>query len=299
MAPKAVAILSPGDMGEGVGASIRDQGMEVLTVLAGRGAETRMRAARAGFREAAGLEELVAEAGLVLSIMPPGEAEEAAAGVAAAMRAAGRAPPYADMNAVSPMTSRRIGELVSAAGAAYIDGGIVGLSPAKSAKPTRLYVSGPAAGLMDALDGGNKRVVQLGDEIGRASAVKMIYASVTKGTDTLLTAACTAAEALGIREVLEAEWADSQPEALARMARRMPALPADAGRWIAEMEEIAATYAATGMTPGFHEGAAFVYRLLAASPFAAETRETMDRSRTMQESAAVYAALLAARKAAE
>ena len=65
-----VAILSPGDMGEGVGASIKGQGIDVITVLAGRSDETRMRAERAGFREVADLEELVAEADLVLSIIP-------------------------------------------------------------------------------------------------------------------------------------------------------------------------------------------------------------------------------------
>ena len=38
----------------------------------------------------------------------------------------------------------------------------------------------PDAMLMDELDG-NGKIIQLG-EVGRASAVKMVYASVTKGT---------------------------------------------------------------------------------------------------------------------
>ena len=51
MTLKTVAVMSPGDMGEGVGASIRGQGIDVITVLAGRSDETRMRAERAGFRD--------------------------------------------------------------------------------------------------------------------------------------------------------------------------------------------------------------------------------------------------------
>ena len=89
MVLNTVAILSPGDMGEGVGASIRGQGIDLITVLAGRSDETKMRAERAGFRDVADLDALVAEADLVLSIMPPERAESIAADVAAAMKRTG------------------------------------------------------------------------------------------------------------------------------------------------------------------------------------------------------------------
>ena len=51
MGLKTIAILSPGDMGEGVGASIKGQGFDVITFLKGRSDETRMRTERAGIRE--------------------------------------------------------------------------------------------------------------------------------------------------------------------------------------------------------------------------------------------------------
>ena len=69
----------------------------------------------------------------------------------------------------------------------------------------------------------------------------------------------------------------------------IPFLPADAGRWIGEMQEIAATFAAAGVTPGFHEGAEAVFRLMNETPFAAETRETLDRSRTLEQVLRVFA----------
>jgi len=296
MVLKTVGLLSPGDMGEGVGASIKGQGFDVITVLAGRSDETRMRAQRGGFRDVPDLEALVSEADLVISIMPPERAEAIAADVTAAMKATGKTPPFADMNAIAPTTAQRIAAGIVDAGADYIDGGIIGWPPLKSEALTKLYVSGPQAGLMDVLDGNGKKVIQLGDEIGRASAVKMIYASVTKGTDSLLTAAYTAAEALGIREVLEREW---QGDVLDRMARRVPALPADAGRWIGEMEQIAETYASIGVTANYHKGAAEMYRLLNSTPFGAESRETMDKSRTMQDSVKVYVQHLNPPKGAE
>ena len=287
MALKTIGILSPGDMGEGVGASIRGQGFDVITFLKGRSEETRMRSERAGIREVGDIESLVAEANLVVSILPPELAENVADQVSAAMTKTGSTPAYAEMNAIAPTTAKRIADQINASGAV-----IIGWAPFKSKSDTRLYVSGTSAGLMEELNGNGKRIINLGDEIGRASAVKMIYASVTKGTDTLLTAAYTASEALDIREVLEAEWAASQPEVLARMGRRVPALPADAGRWIGEMEQIAETYASVGLTPNYHTGAAEMYRLLNATPFAEESRETLDKSRTMQETVKVYARYL-------
>ena len=70
MALNTVALLSPGDMGEGVATSIKGQGIDVITVLAGRSDETRMRAERAGIREVADLAALVSEADLVGALLP-------------------------------------------------------------------------------------------------------------------------------------------------------------------------------------------------------------------------------------
>ena len=57
-------------------------------------------------------------------------------------------------------------------------------------------------------------------------------------------------------------------------------MPARAGRWIGEMEEIAATYEQQGLPPFFHQGAAAIYRLLSQTSFADELAETVDDSRT-------------------
>jgi hypothetical protein len=72
----------------------------------------------------------------------------------------------------------------------------------------------------------------------------------------------------------------------------VPRIPADAGRWIGEMEEIAATLAAAGIPSGFHDGAAEICRVLDRTPFALETRETLDPSRTIDEAIPVYARYL-------
>lgn len=288
---RTVALLGTGDMGHAVGRALLAHGHAVVTCLAGRGPRSRRLAAGAGIGEVADLDTLMNRADLVLSILPPAAAVEAAARAAESMRRAGAGPAYADCNAVSPATTREIAATVTGAGAVFIDCGIVGAPPGRAADP-RFYVSGPNVGPMLALDGAGIAVKPVGSEIGRASAVKMCYAALTKGTFTLHTAVLVAAELLEVSGELRDEFQFSQMDAYSRMRATVPRLPADAGRWIGEMEEIAATFRDAGVSPRFHEGAAEIFRLLQATPLAAESRETIDSDRTLEDAVGIYAETL-------
>lgn len=287
-----VAILSPGDMGHAVGRTLSAQGLRVVTCLKGRSDRTRSLAEAAGFIDLPSLEAMVSETDLVLSIMPPSAAVDVARSVATAISTAGRRPAYADCNAVSPKTTGKIASEIIACGATFIDAGIVGPPPGKSDQPTRFYVSGPQAELMDALDGAEISVRQMGSKIGRASAIKMCYAAVTKGSWTLYAAALTTAEIMGLTDLYLKELESSRPHVAAEMRSMVPRLPVDAGRWIGEMEEIAATLGAAGLPEGFHDGAAELFRLLDKTPIAAETRETIDPTRTLEDALSIYAQTL-------
>ena len=89
---------------------------------------------------------------------------------------------------------------------------------------------------------------------------------------------------------MTAELAASQAAALRQMEAAIPWLAGNAGRWAGEMDEIAETFAAAQVTPHFHQGAGNIYRLLASTEFAAETRETADRSRSLDTAVTVFAA---------
>src|SRR5690606_28965133 len=106
------------------------------------------------------------------------------------------------------------------------------------------------------------------------------------------TAVLAAAEAMGLGEALRAELQYSQKPAWEAMQKAVPFLPADSGRWIGEMEEIAHTFDAAGVTPYFHKGAAAVHRTLVKTPDAAETRATADRSRTVEQAVSTYVKFL-------
>ncbi len=282
MTLKTIAILSPGDMGHGVGKALSEHGYDVITCLAGRSQRTKDLAAAGGFRDTESLDEMVSQADLIMSILVPSEAVGVAEHVADALSATRLSRPFADCNAVSPQTARRMESVIDGAGGEYIDGGIIGGSPARGATP-RIYTSGPGAGIMDELDGKGIAVRNLGPEIGRASGIKMCYASMTKGTSALRVAMLTTAQSLGLYDELVVELSFSQQGPLSAMESGVPGLPANAGRWIGEMEEIAATFDAAGVTPHFHQGAAEIFRLLASTPFADESPETIDRDRSLEE----------------
>jgi len=254
MGERYVAVISPGDMGSAVGRRLSEAGTRVVTALAGRSERTRALAADAGFVDAGSLVEAVRQADVLLSIVPPGRALEVAGAVGH-----DPGPLYVDCNAISPATARSIGELV---GDRYVDAGIIGFPGAP-----RFYASGRHAHELTQLP---LDVRVLDGEIGQASALKMCYAALTKGLTALLTESMVTANALGVTEALVAELSDSQPQFLTTARRGLPAMVPKAYRWIAEMEEIAATFEAAGLTPRMLLGAADVYRLVEEARTAAD-----------------------------
>jgi 3-hydroxyisobutyrate dehydrogenase-like beta-hydroxyacid dehydrogenase len=256
MSKTTVGLLHPGEMGTAVGRCLAGAGHEVLWAAAGRSPATAARAGEAGLTAVPDVAEVAGRADVVLSVCPPHAALE----VAREVSAAGFGGLYVDANAVSPATAREVAGIVEAVGAGFVDGGIIGTPPVAPGF-IRLYLSGARAGEVLRLFAGTEVDARVVDgEPGGASAVKMAYASWTKGSAALLLAARALARAEGVEEALLAEWGISQPGLEGRSARSAGAAAAKGWRWVAEMEEIAATMAAAGLPDGFHLAAAEIYR---------------------------------------
>jgi hypothetical protein len=143
-----------------------------------------------------------------------------------------------------------------------VDGGIVG-PPPKTPGTTRLYVSGPKATDVAALFASSHlEAVLLNGPAGAASALKVAYAAYTKGTAALLLAIRALAVKEGVGEALTREWERSQPDLPARLATAVRGGVPKAWRFVGEMEESAATFAAAGLPDGFSAAAALVFRRL-------------------------------------
>ena len=266
MSDVTIGLLHPGEMGAAVGRCLADHGYAVLWTPEGRSAASASRAESAGLTATGGLADLVRRADIIISVCPPHAALDVAGQVAAACGQAARPGRiFVDANAISPATARKVAAIVEAGGAAYVDGGIIGAPPAAPGH-ARLYLSGPRAEEVRRLFDGtalDARLVGRDAPAGAASAVKMAYAAWTKGSAALLMAVRALAAAERVDEPLLREWARSQPDLAARSEAAAKGSAPKAWRWIGEMEEIAATFAAAGLPDGFHRGAADVYQRLA------------------------------------
>jgi 3-hydroxyisobutyrate dehydrogenase-like beta-hydroxyacid dehydrogenase len=209
-----VGLLHPGEMGAAVGGCLVSVRHQVLWDPAGRSRATTGRALAA---ELTGVSfgQLIAASSVILSICPP----HAALDIARQVADAGYAGYYVDANAISVATAEQVAATVTAAGATYIDGGIIG-PPPEVAGHTRLYLSGPHADRVRPLFSRSRIDARIAEgPLYAASSVKMAYAAWTKGSSALLLAARALARASGVERTLLTEWQLSQPNLIAQSER--------------------------------------------------------------------------------
>jgi L-threonate 2-dehydrogenase len=256
-----VAVIAPGAMGAAVGRRLSDKGVKVLTSLAGRSAETAARAKSAGMA-AAGDDEIAAS-DFILSILPPGDALALAARFAPALTESNAKPVYVDCNAINPKTVERVAAAIAPTGCAFVDAGIIGPPPkpivageAASGTGTRIYASGPAAQRFAVLRDYGLDIRVLDGALSAASALRMSYAGITKGTQAIGAAMMLAAARHGSADDLFAELQLSQKEMFGWFKRQLGTMPPKAYRWVAEMQEIAGFVGDDPAARDLYEGAA-------------------------------------------
>ena len=261
MFPETIGVLHPGAMGISVAASALRSGQRVCYASEGRSEATRARAAEHNLRDLGTLAELCKTCSIIISICPPHAAEE----VAQQVIDRSFKGLYLDANAISPQKTRHIGEMLSSGGIAFVDGGIIG-GPAWTPGETWLYLSGTEAEaqrIADCFSDGPLEVSLIGDEVGKASALKMCYASFTKGSTALLAAILALAQANGVRAELSTQWERDEPGFSAQAERRARRVTAKAWRFAGEMDEIANTFESAGLPGEFHLAAGDIYQRLA------------------------------------
>jgi len=252
MSHGTVALLHPGNMGVTIGAAAATSGARVVWASHQRSEATRKRANQAGLVDVGSLDDALQQSDVVLSVCPPHAAVDVAERVAERKFNG----VYVDANAISRATAERIGEIVSRAGASFVDGGIIG-SPVKQAGTTRLYLSGARAPQVAELFSKSMLDARaIGPEAGAASALKVAYAAWTKGTDAMLLAIRSYAAHEGVDAALLAEWRVSQPQLEKRCDRAAAVASPKAWRYVGEMEEISEAFEKAGLPGGFHKAAA-------------------------------------------
>ncbi|MEU3495386.1 DUF1932 domain-containing protein [Kitasatospora cineracea] len=240
---RVLGLLHPGSMGAAVAACAMSTGTRVLWCPTGRSEASVRRAEQAGLEPVPVLEELLAQCDVVLSLCPPAAAEDVADQIAASSFSG----VFVEGNAISPERMSRIAEKVGRS-AVVVDGAVIG-SPPVGAKRCALYLAGPAgatAVVEELFTGTAVSVPVLGDELGRASALKLSYTAYQKASRVLAALAYGLAEHHGVdQELLDVAGKRAgsylvETDYIAKTAAR-------GWRWAPELEEAADALDAAGL----------------------------------------------------
>ncbi len=258
-----IGIVSPGAMGTEMGRSLASRGTRVVVALEGRSDRSRERSEVAGLEDVGTLAELVRVSEVILSIVPPAFAVEVAWRLGQAMTDVGSQPVVIDANAISPARATEVANAIERSGGRYVDGGIVG-GPPHPGRRTDLVLSGKGADkLVSELTTDELVPTCVGSDPTSASALKMCYASWTKGPSALLISIRAVARRQGVEQALIDLWARAQPALLARSDSEV-AVAGRAWRWVDEMAEIARTFEDSGLPGGAAVAASLLYQRLTA-----------------------------------
>lgn len=273
MQSNGIGIVSPGDMGHSIGQVLGEHGVRVLACLNGRSRRTQVLAGEAKICTVESYDELVRSTSMILSIVVPGQAWRAAEDISAAIARTSMPVLYVDCNAISPTQVGDIAQLIQAAGGRFADASIIGPPPRNGGNPT-LLVSGSDTEPVERLRSHGIEVKQIGGEIGLASAAKMCFAGIPKAFIALWAEILTAADILGVWEILLQQVQYRLPDWSKYMREALPSMLPKSKRWVTEMEEIARTLEMVGLTPKMLEGSAEVYRMVSQSRLSNRTIES-------------------------
>lgn len=163
---------------------------------------------------------------------------------------------WCDMNSIAPATKREAATVIEAAGGRYVD--VAVMAPVDRGMAVPMLISGPharaALPLLEAL--GFTRVRMVGDEVGRAAAIKMIRSVMVKGIEALSWECSEAARAAGVFDEVMASL-DASEKAVGwaeRVAYNRERMEKHGLRRAAEMEESARTLQGLGVEPVMTRG---------------------------------------------
>lgn len=204
-----IGFIGFGEVASVFSAALTQQGAEVLAydVVLERadGASALRSRDRSGRVRFVPLAELAQSAECILSTVTTSVAVTAARQTAPHL-AAGKT--YIDLNATAPAIKHEVNAVVSAAGADFVEGAILGAIGVTGAKTKILLGGARAEDIARQLTAAGLNTVFYSREIGRASAFKLLRSVFSKGMEALLIEYLAAGHRAGIQDDLWREIVD-------------------------------------------------------------------------------------------
>ena len=258
-----IGLIGLGEMGSEIGRYLVMNDLEVISVYEGRSEISKKRALKYKIRDAGSIEQFCKISDLIISIIPPDKAVETVNLYTSYKNKDGQI--YCDLNAISTITAKKIKLLLDEKKIDYVDGAIMGGPPSENYSP-RIYLSGKLSEKLNFLNGKGIELMVLKGSDFKASATKMVYASITKGSKALVAGALIAAKKNNVYDELMEELKYSEEYFSLVAKNQLPSIKHKAYRWVGEMNEISLTYKESGLTGGFHSEAENVYELIKNLP---------------------------------
>ncbi len=250
-----------GEMGSGIAGRLREQGARVVTSINGRSAASAERARGAGV-EIVNDADLVHEADIFLSIVPPVAARATATRFVNLLASSDRQLVFIDCNAIAPKTLEAIARPFTTQALPILDGSIIGSPPRKGYSP-KLYLSGDGGWAAETLTSFGIDAQLISPKLGEASALKMAFAGLTKGFQALGAAMAIGAARSGVEAHFLAEVRETLPALYEWLSKMLPSMHAKAYRWDDEMLEISGFLEPEEGAAEMFSGAATLYRSIA------------------------------------
>jgi 3-hydroxyisobutyrate dehydrogenase-like beta-hydroxyacid dehydrogenase len=262
-----IGILYPGEMGSALGKLLSEGGARVIATAEGRSPRTHNLGLEAGLPLVDSIVELLDQANVVISLVPPGAALTVAAKVAALLEGASRKPLFVDANSISPVTVAQIEDVLRRASVPFVDASIFGLATQLRQRGT-LYLSGSRAGELSTRFAPLLRVKVVGDSPGQASAFKMIISGIPKGLSALFIETMLFAREMHLLPAAIEGCDEIYPSIMEIMRRMLPTYPIHAGRRCEEIQEVEKTMLSNGLPPRMTHAAWEVTSDVASVPWA-------------------------------
>lgn len=252
--PPRFAIIGFGEAGSNIAKTLRDVGVDDIAtydiLLDGPGARAAMleKAEALGAAPRDTLSDAIADADIVFSTVV------CKASLPVAQEAAKHLRPeqfYVDFNSISPGLKRQVADAITASGARFVEASVMGGFPGTGHRAPTLLGGAGARDYMALVAPLDFKVDFVQDEVGLASAIKMVRSIMMKGMESLYLECMRAANHFGIEQrVLDTidkstagrTWTDG-----ANLT--MPRTAVHAGRRADEMAQVALTLQEIGMDP--------------------------------------------------
>lgn len=205
------------------------------------------------------IDALASGSNTILSVVTADQALNAAEGVAPFLNAGAL---YLDMNSAAPTTKQAAAKLMQDAGVDYVDVAIMSpVNPKQLDVP--LLLAGHKAELakskLSELGFQNIRIV--GDQIGQASAIKMLRSVMIKGVEALTSECAIAAYRAGVVDEVFGSMGEGWPN---KADYNLDRMMVHGARRAAEMDEVVKTLEDLGVEPIMSRGTVMRQRAIGA-----------------------------------